>query len=74
MTASPPAESGTPESSTPMSETSRRGVPLRVMSAQQELPDERDFSRQNAATGGQWDPRVTHQLKLNAPECEGWPL
>ncbi len=55
MTASPPAESGTPESSTPMSETSRRRVPLRVMSAQQELLDERDFSPRNAATGGQFE-------------------
>ena len=67
MTASPPAESGTPESSTPMSETSRRGVPLRVMSAQQELPDERDFWLRNAATGGQFERSVHASLKLNAP-------
>jgi eukaryotic-like serine/threonine-protein kinase len=54
MTASPPAESRTPESSTPLSETSPRRVPLRAMSAQQFL-DERDFSPRNAAIGGQFE-------------------
>ena len=67
MTASPPAESGTPESSTPLSETSPRRVPLIAMSAQQFL-DERDFSPRNAAIGGQFERSGHASPEAQRPE------